>query len=419
MNLPYTTSELSNGLRFLYIPLPQANSAYVLLAGAVGRRAEEDNEIGAAHFLEHLFFDGTKKYPTAHKINAVIEDIGASNNAMTSQELVSYYAKTLPEYTETACEFIADIFQNSLLADIEKERSVIAQEARFKRDDPVQALIRLQYGLLYPNQRIGRTIFDEDTNLKNMTEEIIKNYFDRTYVAENFALCIAGNVNELQAHELAEKYFSTIRKGTAAVFAPAVASTKKEVRIEKRDFTQAKLAMTFESLPIGHEQSAAANVLSAILGQGSTSRLALRLREELELVYHAGTYGADYSDTGYLAIITFLNDDKVQEATNEICGILTQLATELVTDKELERAKARILSRIAFASEDPAYTANVYIEQLLFTGEIKDISVTRQKTKAVTKEDVLAVAKKIFSKEPKVTVIAKNVTELDVPSIGV
>jgi predicted Zn-dependent peptidase len=167
-------------------------SVCVTLLGKVGSRAERDMELGAAHFLEHLFFDGTKKRPDALAINRLIEQTGASSNGYTTTETVEYFARVITEEAETAFDFISDIFLNSLLTEIEKERSVIAEEAAASQDNPSQLLSWQLRSTIYPNQRMGRTFADEAANLPNITREIILDYYHRTYAVDNFVLCIAG-----------------------------------------------------------------------------------------------------------------------------------------------------------------------------------------------------------------------------------
>jgi predicted Zn-dependent peptidase len=389
MNTTPQLSILANGLRFLYVPVPHAQSVYVSLAGMVGRRAEEDNEVGAAHFLEHLFFDGTKKRPSSLEVNRYIESIGALHNASTWLETVDYFAKATAENADGVCDFIADIFQNSRLTDIDKERKVIAQEAAFKRDDPVQSLRRSRYGLLYSNQRMGRTIFDEDINLPNMTEDVIRNYHERTYVAENFLLSITGALSAQEATALANKYFASIKRGTPTPFVSATITKEKKIVIDQQDVEQSKVALSYASFALGDPRAVPAELLSFILGRGLSS------------------------------IITFMDEEKLQEAVNEIAVQLQLIVREAVTEQELQRAKTMLLSRLQFAAEDVMQLGDMYVTQQLLTGKTKDVASQIQEIKAVTAADILAVARTIFADPPKVNVITKTLSTLDVPDIRI
>ena len=197
----FTQTTFKNGLRTLIVTDKTSPYVFISLLGKIGRRAEKGEEVGAAHFLEHLFFDGTKKRPSALEVNKFIEDNGGRKNGLTSQETVQYFVKILPSKAEVGAEYLSDIFLNSLLTEIEKERKVITQEAIMKRDDPSDFLQRLRYKTLYPNQTIGQTIFDEQLNLPNITKELLIAYKSRAYNTNNFILFISGNISQLHALE--------------------------------------------------------------------------------------------------------------------------------------------------------------------------------------------------------------------------
>lgn len=417
MNAPYILDTLSNGLRFLYVPVPHAASAYVSLVGSVGRRAEEDTEVGAAHFLEHLFFDGTKKRPNSLAVNQFIERIGALHNGSTWTETVNYFAKATNDQAENVCDFIADIFQSSTLTEIDKERKVIAQEAAFKRDDPVQSLLRRRYGLMFPGQRAGRTIFDEDRNLPQMTEEVIRGYHARTYVAENFLLCIAGGIARKEARQLADRYFAGIRNGEPTTFEPVLAETRKQVAIVAEPVKQSKLALNFTAYQLGDSRAVHAELLAYILGKGLSSRLSDALRGKRHLAYSVRAFTEEYSDHGLFTIMTFMDENTLQEATTEIFAQLQRIATEPVSPEELTRAKNMMRSRLQFAAEDIIQLGDMYASQQLLTGSVRDIATQVAAIEAVTTDDILAAARAIFADAPKVNIVTRSLTSLDVPDI--
>jgi predicted Zn-dependent peptidase len=408
---------LSNGLRLLHVPAPENPAVFVAITGRVGRRAEEDDEIGAAHFLEHLFFDGTIKRPSAFEVSRFVDDLGGIRNGTTGQERVSYYIKVLSEHSKEAFDFISDILMNSALTEIAKERKVIAQEAAAKRDDPTATLGRRMYTTLYPGQRIGRTIFDEDVNLENINDKVLRNYMERNYVTGNFILTVAGNITIERATELGEEYFGGLRKGKPVKFDQAVLAKDKIVQIDKRDFTQSKMAMSFEAFPLNHKDAEVARVMSMILGGGSSSRLNNRLRNDLHLVY-AIMSGLDaFSDTGYFTIQTFVNEENLQRAVDEIIKEINKLVEDGCTEEELAKGKNMILSRLLFSADNIQFVGNNYASQQLLSGQIRTIEEQSEAIRAVTTEDILRVARLIFSDEPKVNVLTKSIDNLNIPPI--
>ena len=411
-------STLPNGLRLLHIPVPESPAVFLAITGCVGRRAEEDNEIGAAHFLEHLFFDGTLKRPSAFEVSRFVDDLGGLRNGSTWQDRVSYYIKVLSEHKEEAFDFVSDIFLNSVLTEIKKERKVIAQEAAFRRDDPISTLGRRVYATLYPGQRIGRTIFDEDVNLENINAEVLRNYMQRNYVAENFILTVAGNITNKEAIELGEKYFGAAKSGKPVEVEEAVVAKDKAVQIDQKDYTQSKVAMSFKAFPMNHPDADAARVMAMILSNGSSSRLNNRLRHDLHLVYSISGGLNTFSDTGYYSIHTYVDEENLQVAMDEVVAEINKFIRDGVTNEELTKGKNMILSRLLFSAEDIQYIGNNYTVQQLLSGKIRTIEEQSDAVRAVTAIDVQRVARVIFSDQPKVNVLTKTLDKLDIANIS-
>jgi predicted Zn-dependent peptidase len=414
---PYITSQLSNGLRYVYVPAMDRKSVCVTLLGKVGSHAEQDHELGAAHFLEHLFFDGTKKRPSALEINRFIEQTGASSNGYTTTETVEYYARVINEEAETAFDFISDIFLHSLLKDIDKERSTIAQEAAAHNDNPSQLLFWRQQPTIYPNQRMGRSFADEAANLPNITESIILDYYKRTYVVQNFVLCVAGCIEYERAEVLAQKYFSGIGKGKKVTFETPHFNEDAVIDIQNRDLQQSKIALTFRGFGLDDERAVPARMLALILGYGFSSRLTDMLRTKLHLVYDASAYHSRHSDTGNFSIKTSVDESKLQQATDEIIKVIRVLLEDGITDDELDKAKNIALTGLLFDSENPTTLGDIYSYRHLLTGDIKTVDQLSEDIKSVSKEQVGGVAQLIFSDKPKVNVLTSKLKELRINPI--
>lgn len=413
----YTLSTLPCGLRLLHIPNKHTAFTYIELHGKVGRRAELDTEVGAAHFLEHLFFDGTSKRPDAYSLSKYLQNHGATRNGVTSQENVRYYVKILADHSEVAFDFVSDIFLNSLLSELDKERKVIAQEAANKRDDPLEYMFRRTLSIMHPHQRLARTIFDEEENLAHITENTLRTYMKRNYVAENFILSVTGNISLQHAQELGQKYFADIKHGQEVTFEPAAIEPKKIVLLENRDLEQSKLAMSFAALPLGDKRSAALWLMSIILGGGGSSRIYNKLRHDLHLVYSVYS-GIDlYSDSGYFYIHAFVKEASLQLAVKELIFEINRFLHDGIDQNELQKSKEVALSRLFADAEEMDFRATYYAVQQLHTGNVQDIEARATAIRAVTIGDVMAVAKIVFADLPKVNVLTKTLKTLEVPEI--
>ncbi len=399
--------SLSNGLRVIHIPTDKFNSAMVLLLGKAGRRSEPDEEVGAAHFLEHLLFDGTRKRPSAFEINKVIEQEGVAKNGVTSQESVAYWIKILPERIEVAFDFLSDIIFNSLLrdTDIDKEKKVISQEAMMKKDDPDDLLYRMHLKMLYPSQNIGRNILDEWKVIDQVDRSQVAQFLKRNYTARNFVLAIVGNIGKKLAIKLADKHFSAMRPGKEIQYPAALFRSEKYIEIENRDFEQTKLALSFRGYSLGEDDMYTARMLAIILGAGFSSRLYDRLRNKNHLVYSIGVRNIDFTDTGYFNIETKTSEDRLQMTINQILEESRRIAKEPVELWELDRAKNRLKSWFVFNMDDISFYTWHFSEQLLFKNEVEDIELTLGNIMKTNQNDIQRVAKYIFSDRPKVSLL--------------
>lgn len=409
----YFEHMLPNKLRVLYLPFPKSPSVYISLTGKVGRRAELDSEVGSAHFLEHLFFDGTEKRPSTFELSNFIEGYGGRKNGSTGTEMVQYWAKLLHEHAEIGFEYLSDIFFNSLLVEIEKEKKVIAQEAKMRKDNPSHQLSRLIRSTLYPDQAVGRTLFDEAPNIPNVTREMLVGYVNRAYVSQNFILTIAGNIDKEKAFSLAEKYFSQFREGNEVLFKKAEIETKETINIVNNDLKQSKLGVSYRGYPFGSGEEQFVKLLNIILGQGSSSRLTNRIRNDLHLAYLIGSQANYASDYGFLSINTSVDEANVQRTIDEIFKVISKLLKDGIADEELEKAKNRLLSGVLFNLENVDYYAGYFTNQLLLRGKIESVEEHLSKIKSATKEDLMRVANYIFSDAPKVNLLTKTLKKVE------
>lgn len=386
----------------------------VSLVGKVGRRAELKQEIGSAHFLEHLFFDGTEKRPDAITLNRFLDNYGASRNGLTGTETVEYYVKVLADKSEIAFDFISDIFFHSNLVEIEKEKKIIKEEVSQKRDSPGDFLDRTARSLLFSDQAVGRSIFDEEDRLSVINEDMLRAYMRRTYVKENFILVVSGNISENKVLSLAEKYFSQFKSGIPVVFQPAYIARDGFVKIFKKDFTQSRLGIYFHGISFIDKKADFQTLLGIILGGSSTSRLRERLRHKEHLVYAVEAHGEHFSDAGYFEIRANMHEVNAQRTLNLLFEEIRRLMKEGITDEELDRAKNKFLSEFLFDIERVHSYADYLGGLMLVKGEIEGVENQIARVRSATKEDIMDVARFTFSDKPKIILLTKNLDSLEV-----
>lgn len=416
MDKPYEKMTLPNGLRVIYVPFRKSDFVSVSLLGKVGRRAERGNEIGAAHFLEHLFFGGTKRRPSSFEINKVVEHYGAASNGSTGLETVEYWVKILSDHKEIAFDFLSDIFFNSLLNEIEREKKVIAEEAAGSRDSNDYIIAASRLKTFFPGQAISRTIYDEEPNLININKDILNEYMDRVYSAPNFVLGITGDIKREEAFHFAEKYFSQLKRGEEVKFDKAEIPEGLKIDITNKDIVQSRISIGFKGFDYNSGKDAELAAMQSVLGGGGiTSRLFDRLRTKLHLVYSTGASQRSFSDTGFFYIVASMAENKIQEAINVIRQEIDRMTEEPISEDEMERAKNNLLSSLFTLKEKRGSYLDLFTSQELLSDKIETLEDGIRKIKALSVKDIQNVAKEIFTSKPKINVLTKNPIDLKWP----
>src|SRR5918992_76184 len=189
---------LSNGLRVLTAPMPQAQSVSCFVMLAAGSRYETADTNGIAHFAEHMFFKGTESRPTARDIAGEIDAIGGEFNAFTGKEYTGYYVKCAAEYRDTALDVLVDMLRRSKFDpdEIEREKGVIVEEMNMYFDTPRDFIGGVYEELLYDDQPLGWDIIGRKDTVRGATRETFMDYVGRWYKPERMVVGIGGRVGE-------------------------------------------------------------------------------------------------------------------------------------------------------------------------------------------------------------------------------
>lgn len=398
----YAISKLKNGLTLVTIPMPHLDSVTTLVAVGAGSRYESRRINGISHFLEHMFFKGSKKYPTAEVIANLVDGIGAINNAATSKEWTYYWIKSSAKHLELSTDILSSMLKDSLLDhnEIEREKGVIIEELRMYRDNPTRYVFDLYEQLQFGDQPLGWDIGGDEKTILGVSKPDFIKYVDSLYAPENMVLIYAGKLpKDIEA--LALKYFSDLPKRSS--FKPPsykkVKQTKPRVNVFYKKTDQANLVFGVEGYDRNDEKKYAARILSTILGEGMSSRLFIQVRERRGLAYHISCDHETYIDTGCFAAYSGLKLEKVYEGLKVIKDEMEAVISGGVTSDELKKAKEMIRGRVALRSESTNFLAEHFGTQFILDGELQSFEDYLKKIDAVTEEDVKMVAKELFKTE--------------------
>jgi predicted Zn-dependent peptidase len=399
--IPVVTT-LPNGLRLLITPMPHAHSVAISIYLAAGSRFEHTTEdAGVAHFLEHICFKGTPRRPRPLDISAEIDGIGGTINAATNRELTVYYAKVTPEHTERALDVLLDMLRNSLCLDheIERERGVILEELAAVEDSPSEQAGILLDELLWADQPHGRDIAGTPASVMGLDRDLIRAYYHGQYVANAAVISIAGAVDADTVRALVERYAGDWGSGTPCNWVPNIDSMRgPRARVITKDTEQAHVVVGMYGMDVHDPDRYALDLLSIVLGEGMSSRLFARLREDLGLCYDIHSYVAYLRDTGMFAVYAGVDPDNAEAAVREISRELCRAQGPIDAD-ELERAKAVARARVLLRIEDSRAVSALYGSQAVLDLPLIAPAETLARSAAVTIEDVQRVAARVIRDE--------------------
>lgn len=395
----YKKTTLKNGLRIITIPQKSTRAVTVLVLVGTGSKYETKEINGISHFLEHLFFKGTKKRPTPLAIFETLDMVGGIYTAFTGEEYTGYFAKVAASHFDLALDWVSDIFLNSTLSekDIKKEKGVIVEEINMLSDNPMSYIQILWPKLLYGDQPAGWPVAGSKENIARMKRQDLLHYRKKQYVAENTIICIAGDINPTQAFKKVKKYFSEI-SSTKFLKKPKVVEKQTDpiCLLYPKKTDQAHLALGVRTYNIFHPQRYTLELLEIILGGMMSSRLFVEIREKLGIAYYIKTSCETDPDTGYLVTQAGVDNKNVKKAISTILKEYKKISQKKVPKNELKKAKDYIKGKTALLLESSDAKASFYAGQELLEKKILTLKEIFKKIDKISQSDILKVAKDIF-----------------------
>ncbi|HUO50771.1 MAG TPA: pitrilysin family protein [Candidatus Paceibacterota bacterium] len=393
---------LPNGLRAVLIPMDGAETATVIVMTGTGSRYENEHENGLAHFLEHMFFKGTKKRRNARAISEELDAVGSVSNAFTSKERTAYYAKVSSQYLDTALDVISDIFLHSTLPsrEITKERGAILQEIDMYEDMPMRDIYTVFEALIFDGNTLSRTILGPKENIRSFTRKDFDTYLKRNYTPGNTVVCIAGSFNQSKVLAKIKKEFGHLKPAPLPEFAPFVSGQESpRVMIKEKKTDQTQLVLGVPAYPYKHKDEYALEVLTTLLGSGMSSRLFMEVREKRGLAYSVHAWSDHYPDTGYFAVQAGVEHGKLEKALMTVLAELRKIKRTRVSPQELAKAKAYLIGTMTLMLETSDRVAENAASSIINLGEVRTLEEMIKHIKAVTAADIERVARDIFKTE--------------------
>jgi zinc protease len=405
---------LSNGLEVVVVPDRRAPVVTHMVWYKVGAADETPGKSGLAHFLEHLLFKGTVKNPIG-RFSQAVAFVGGQENAFTTQDYTGYFQRVSRENLKMLMEFESDRMTGLVLTDetvgpelkvvLEEQNQRVANNPRARLSEQVEAA-------LYLNHPYGKPVIGWRHEIEKLNRDDAIAFYKRFYTPNNAVLVVAGDVSTDEIKAMAEATYGKVPK--VAEIGPRhrpqepAQIAERHVTLADTQVRQPSMSRTYlvpSSATAKAGESEALEVLSFILGHGTTSRLYRNLVVDRELAVSAGGWyngtALDATQFGvYGSPKPGITLPKLEDA---IDAVIDDVIAKGVTADEVERAKNRLIADAIYAQDSQATMARWYGAALTTGMTVEAVESWPDRMRAVTPDAVNAAAKNWLDKRRSVT----------------
>ncbi|TMJ41619.1 MAG: insulinase family protein [Alphaproteobacteria bacterium] len=400
------TFTLANGLQVVVIPDHRAPVVTHMVWYRVGSADEPQGKSGIAHFLEHLMFKGTNKYPPG-AFSRIIRQNGGEENAFTTKDYTAFFQRIAKDRLGLVMDLEADRMQNLVLKDenVLPELKVVEEERRERTDnDPASLLGEQIDAMLYLAHPYHKPVIGWMAEINKLTRQDAIAFYKAHYTPANAVLIVAGDVTLDEVKKLAEEHYGKLTN-TFDVATRTRTEEPEPLAPRRVTLTDARAAspviqrtyLTVSYATAQKGEAEALDVLAELLGGGATSRLYRKLVVEKRLASSAGAwYSGDGLDSGTFGVYAALEEIKANG----------------ITADELARTKVTLIAETVYARDNQGNLARNFGSSLATGTTVKDVLEWPDRVEAVKLEDVKAAAAKTLD-------IRRSVTGILLPAPGV
>ena len=409
-----TEFTLANGLRVILIEDHRAPVVTHTVWYRVGGADEQVGKTGLAHFLEHLMFKGTQKFPQG-VFDRLLDENGGEKNAFTMRDATAYYERVGADRLPLMMELEADRMQNLVLDDeaVRTELKVVQEERRQRTDSNPSALLGEQMDAsLYLAHPYGRPVIGWNDDVARLTLADALDFYRAHYTPANAIVVIVGDKTPAEIKLLAEKYYGPLKN----TFQPAPRHRTVEpeplaarrLTMQDKRVANPSLARNYlapSSITAKGLEAEALNLLAQILGDPSQGRLQKSLVLDKKLATSVAAWYSDAQlDSGSFGLYaTPAVGTDLAKLEIEIDLIIQDLIKNGVTTKELSEAKERALAAYVFALDQPASFGNLIGLAAIIGQDPNQALASYDKLQQVSQDDILSVAKTYLELKRSVT----------------
>lgn len=393
------TTTLDNGLAVTTVALPHLHTAVCALFVKVGSRFEAPDDNGLSHFVEHMLFRGTERYPTSLALNTAVEKLGSTLHAETGRDYSLFQLALEPAHVPAATELLGELLGRPRFSEIELERALILEEINedYNEQEIEINVDDIARGLVFADHPLGQRIIGPRANVQRFSPADVERHFQTFYGANNANLCVAGPVEHGRVVEHAARALAGMHAGTRAIV-PAAPPGIPGPRLQHvRDAgSQTSLSVLFRAVPELDPAYVALVALLRVLDDGMSTRLHYTLADQKGLAYSIHAAIEPLADAALFEITGATANAKVPSLVKELLLLLDGLRGGKVTDDELAKARVRYRYETLASIDDAAAMAGWFGGTALYYPP-PSLSERLAQMDKVTVDDVVAVAERVLA----------------------
>ncbi|MHB8197724.1 MAG: M16 family metallopeptidase [Vulcanimicrobiaceae bacterium] len=347
----YRKTILPSGIRVVTEYMPAVRSATVGIWADVGSAAEQREQRGISHLVEHMLFKGTANR-SAREIAEAMDGVGGSLNAFTDKEATCYYARVIDRHLDLAVDVLTDMFLHSTLdpEELAKEQSVVLEEIKTYDDSPDESIHDLFIQTMWSDANLGEPTIGFAQTVTKLTAPDLRAHMRARYAPASVVVAAAGNVDHEAFVALVADRFAGF-SGTGHAVVAERPRTTPGIRFTHKDSEQAYVVLGSRGLSVRDERRYVLSLLDTLLGGGMSSRLFQEIREKRGLVYTVYSFQAAYREAGLFGIYAGTSPAKLQSCLDVVREQLAVIGEVPISDAELRLAKEHIKGSLTLSLE--------------------------------------------------------------------
>jgi predicted Zn-dependent peptidase len=407
----YYLTTLPGGTKIISEFIPHVKSFTLGFWFNVGARDESLRNNGISHFIEHMLFKGTKKR-TAKMIAEEIESYGGYLNAFTSKEHTCYYSKGLSENLGRTFGVLSDLIQNPLFKEIHirKEAGVVIDELKDLDDNPEELLYDKFEEIIFNGNKLSYPVIGRENNILNFKSDDLFKFHSTNYNTDGLLVVASGNVKHDELIKLTEKYI-TERESKSRRSRDKFNLKKVEDAFIEKDVQQVHTILGRATYGYNDKRRVPVRFLSALLGEGSSSRLFLAIREKLGITYQINSFLNSYYDTSAFGVYFSTNQNQYSKVIDIIFKEFKKLKDIPVSERELKKVKEYLKGGIILSLESTTNRMMRIANSILYYDKVLSVEDYLSKIDKITSEDVQRTANDLLNDSKLVKIILKSETK--------